>query len=85
MNKLNLSGIPKSVWVRILGLFLVLLNQVLITFFDFQLLPFTDDQIYEGVSTVLTIVVSVITTYKDTPVTTAGQIGHEKTKELKGE
>lgn len=85
MNKLNLKGIPTAAWVRIIGLVLVLANQVSISVFEFQLIPFADEEIYEGVSTVLTILMSVFATWKDTPVTKAAQEGHKVTKELKGD
>lgn len=85
MNKLNLKGIPTATWVRIIGLAIILVNQVSVSIFKFQLLPFGDEEIYEGVSTVLTIVISIITTYKDTPVTLAAQKGHKVTKDLKGD
>lgn len=85
MNKLNLKGIPTATWVRIIGLAIILVNQVSVSIFKFQLLPFGDEEIYEGVSTVLTIVVSILTAYKDTPVTLAAQQGHEVTKDLKGD
>ncbi|MGB3160354.1 MAG: phage holin [Carnobacterium sp.] len=83
MNKINLKGINKSTWVRLVGLFVILLNQISISIFNFQLLPFADEEIYEGVSTILTIILSVLSTWKDTPITVAGQKGSKLTKELK--
>lgn len=85
MNKLNLKGVPAATWVRIIGLFIILANQVSVSIFNFQLVPFGDEEIYEGISTILTIVISVFATWKDTPVTVAAQKGHKVTKELKGE
>lgn len=85
MNKLNLKGVPTTAYVRIIGLVLVLANQVSVSVFEFQLIPFADEEIYEGVSTVLTILMSVVATWKDTPVTVAAQEGHRVTKKLKGE
>lgn len=85
MKKLNLKGVPTATWVRIIGLFIILVNQVSVSIFSFQLVPFGDEEIYEGVSTILTIVISVLATWKDTPITTAAQEGHKVTKQLKGE
>lgn len=83
MKSINLKGISKPTLVRIVGLFVILSNQVSVSIFDFQLIPFGDEEIYESVSIILTIVMSIITTWKDTPVTVAGQKGHELTKDLK--
>lgn len=85
MNKLNLKGVPTVTWVRIIGLLVILANQVSVSIFNFQLVPFGDEEIYEGVSTILTIVMSIVTAWKDTPVTVAAQEGHKVTKDLKGE
>jgi len=85
MNKLNLKGVPTATWVRIIGLGIILVNQVSVSIFNFQLIPFEDEEIYEGVSTVLTIIVSIITTYKDTPLTVAAQKGNQVTTNLKEE
>ena len=85
MNKLNLKGVPTATWVRIVGLFIILANQVSISIFKFQLVPFGDEEIYEGVSTILTIVISLIAGWKDTPLTVAAQKGNKVTKELKGD
>ena len=85
MKRLNLKGVPTATWVRIIGLLVILVNQVSVSIFDFQLVPFGDEEIYEGVSTVLTILMSIVTAWKDTPVTKAAQEGHKVTKELKGD
>lgn len=84
MNKLNLKGVQTATWVRIIGLLVILVNQVSVSIFNFQLVPFGDEEIYEGVSTILTIVISIVTAWKDTPVTAAAQEGHKVTKVLKG-
>ena len=54
--------------VRVAALIVVLINQVLVGF-GFDPLPFSDDQIYEALSTVATVVMAIITTYFDTDVT----------------
>lgn len=83
MNKFNFKAVPITTWVRIVGLFIILINQVSVSIFNFQLIPFGDEEIYEGVSTILTIIMSVLATWKDTPVTAAAQEGHRVTKKLK--
>lgn len=85
MNKLNLKGVPTATWVRIIGLAIILVNQVSVSIFNFQLVPFGDEEIYEGISTILTIVMSVLATWKDTPLTVAAQEGNKVTNELKEE
>lgn len=85
MKRLNLKGVPTATWVRIIGLLVILVNQVSVSIFSFQLVPFGDEEIYEGVSTILTIVMSIVATWKDTPITVAAQEGHRVTKELKGD
>ncbi|WP_029265669.1 phage holin [Virgibacillus alimentarius] len=58
----------KNMIVRIVVLVIVLINQFLIGF-GFDPLPFTDEQIYEAVSTVATVVMALIATYFDTDIT----------------
>lgn len=83
MNKLNLKGVTPAVWARTIGFILVGINSVAISLFDIQLLPFGDEQIYESISTIVTFVAGIYTTWKDNPLTVAAQKGHEVTKELK--
>lgn len=58
----------KNMIVRIVVLVILLINQSLVGF-GFDPLPFDAGQIYEGVSTVATVVWSIITTYFDTDLT----------------
>jgi len=73
MKNINLKGVSKATWVRILGLLFILINQVAASVFNTQLLPFTDAEIYEGVSTVLTIVISVYAAWKNNSITEEAQ------------
>lgn len=73
MNKFNFAAVPVATWVRIIGLFIILANQVSISIFKFQLLPFADEEIYEGVSTVLTLLMSVYAGWKNNSVTERAQ------------
>lgn len=80
----NLKGINTATWVRIVALFLVLVNQIAISMFEVQLLPFTDAEIYEGVSTVVTIIVSLITSWKNNSISQEAQEADEVLKAKKG-
>lgn len=80
---INLRDVPIKTWVRIIALFLILLNQISISLFEFQLLPFSDESIYEGVSTVLTIVVSVLSAWYNNSFTAEAQLADEQLKLLK--
>ncbi|WP_130807638.1 SPP1 phage holin family protein [Senegalia massiliensis] len=69
----NFKGVNKATWVRIVGLFLVLINQVSISFFKFELISFGDEQIYEGVSTILTVVMAIVAGWKNNSFTEEAQ------------
>lgn len=71
--KFNFKGVSKGTWVRIISLFLVLINQISVSLFKFQLLPFEDEQIYEGVSTVLTFIVALWTAWENNSFTEKAQ------------
>lgn len=51
--------------MRVIALFLVLANQISVSFLDFKLIPFADEQIYEGVSIVVTTAVAFWTSWKN--------------------
>lgn len=83
MKKLNLKGISIATWTRIITLFLALINQIGISIFNFQLLPFDDAEIYEGVSTVLTVIVAIIAGHKNNSITAEAQEGDKVMNQLK--
>ncbi|GAA0434302.1 phage holin [Virgibacillus sp. AGTR] len=62
----------KQAIVRLVVLVILLANQTLITM-GWSPLPFSEDQIFEGVSTVATIGVAVWAWFKDNPVTKKGK------------
>ena len=70
----------KNMIVRVSVLIVLLINQLLIGF-GFEALPFSDEQIYEGLSTVATVVMSIVTTYYDTDVTKQARQNKEILKE----
>lgn len=80
---MNIKNVDKSVWVRIIALFLVLINQISISFFDFQLIPYADEQIYEGVSVVVTTAIAFWTTWKNNSFTESAQQADVYMKEQK--
>ncbi|WP_405101390.1 SPP1 phage holin family protein [Oceanobacillus sp. FSL H7-0719] len=84
MKKINLKGVTKATWARIITLFLALANQVSISIFNYQLLPFDDAAIYEGVSTALTVVAAIIAGHKNNSVTVEAQKGDEVKRRLEG-
>lgn len=85
MNRLNLKGVPPAAWVRLIAFLLSGINMIAVSFFDFQLLPYADEEINAGVSAVVTFIFGIIATYKDMPLTLAAQKGNKVTKQLKEE
>jgi len=83
-NKANLKGISVTVWARMIGGLLVVANLAATSIFDFQLLPYADAEIYDGVSTILTIGMMFLNTWKNTPITEAAQKADNVMKTLKG-
>lgn len=79
----NIKGVDKSVWIRITVLFLTLVNQISISFFNFELLPFGEEEIYEGVSIVLTTVATIWASWMNNSFTWEGQLSDEELKERK--
>lgn len=79
----NFKGVDKVTWVRIIALAILLINQVSVSFFEFKVIPFEDDQIYEGVSLVLTIIVTIWATWKNNSFTTEAQMVDNQLKRLK--
>lgn len=70
---MNLKGITKATWTRLIVLVILLINQISISVFGFALIPFNDEQIYEAVSTVLTVIIAIIASYKNNSITSNAQ------------
>ena len=68
--------------VRLVVLVLLLINQTLITL-GWSPLPFSEEQIYEGVSSVAVVAVAIYTWWKNNSVTDEAQQADEYLKELK--
>lgn len=62
---------------------LVWVNLVSVAVFNFELLPFDEAAIYEGVSIFLTFAVTTWTAWKNNSVTEEGQYVDKTLKELK--
>lgn len=58
----------KQAITRLVVLVVLLINQTLVTI-GFDALPFTEDQVYEGVSSVATVIVALLSWWKDNDVT----------------
>lgn len=82
---MNIKGISKGTWVRIIALTIILANQIAVSFFGFDL-GLADEEIYQGVSTAVTAVVSLIAAYKNNSVTKPAQEADKvlQTKKAKG-
>lgn len=80
---MNLKGVSMDTWVRILVLIIVLINQISVSIFGVQVIPFTDEEMYEGISTALTIVVTIWTTWKNNSFTHEAQRADNLMKEIK--
>lgn len=78
---MNLKGVDKATWTRIISLFLVLANQISVSIFDFKIIPFGDDEINEGVSIGLSIAVTFWATWKNNSFTTKAQEADKQLKE----
>lgn len=80
----NFKGVSKATWTRIIALILVLANQIAVSFFDAQLLPFEDAEIYEGVSVLVTVIISILAGWKNNSITQEAQEADRVLKLKKG-
>ncbi|NBJ68606.1 MULTISPECIES: phage holin [Clostridia] len=62
----------KQAIVRLVVLGILLVNQALITM-GWNPLPFSEEEIYQGVSAIITVVIAVWAWWKDNPVTKKAQ------------
>ena len=84
MKKINLSGISTATWVRSIVFFLTLANQLSVSVFEFKVLPWGEDDMYESVSMVVTAIMSVIAYWKNNSVTVQAQEADEVLSAKKG-
>jgi SPP1 family holin len=81
---MNFKGVSKSTWVRMVALLVILVNLVSVSLFNHQLVPFSDEQVYEGVSTLLTVLVGFWTAWKNNSFSKDAQLADLRLKQLKG-
>lgn len=74
----------KGTVIRTTVLVLALLNQMLIVFGK-NPLPFSDEELYQGVSAVLTVITSLISWWKNNSFTKKARLADEYLKHLKEE
>lgn len=68
--------------IRLAVLVIALLNQTL-TMVGWHPLPFSDEQVYEGVSATVTVIVSVWVWWKNNSITKEAQVADDYMKKLK--
>lgn len=73
----------KQAITRLAVLVILLINQALVTL-GWNPLPFSEEQIFEGVSTVATVAVAVWTWYRNNNITKEAQKAQEQLDQLKG-
>ena len=81
--KFNLKGVTPATWVRIIATILVAVNLIAVEVFNFQLLPFTDEEIYEGVSALVSVLVVFWVAWKNNSITAEAQEGDAYARRLK--
>lgn len=79
----NLKNVTKGTWVRIITLFLVLVNLISTYIFGYVLLPFPEESLNEGVSVLLTVIVTIWTTWKNNSFTKEAQEADKYLKQAK--
>lgn len=70
---MNFKNVSTATWTRIIALLLSLINLIGVSIFNVQLLPFDDAQVYEGVSVGVTVVATILTTWKNNSFTPEAQ------------
>lgn len=77
-----MKRIDREVIIRTIVLAIVLFNQLLIAYGK-EKLPFTEDEIYSGVSSIATVLVSLWAWWKNNSFTEAAIEGDKLKKQLK--
>lgn len=77
-------SVSKSTIIRTVVFAIALLNSVL-TMCGLNPLPFSDDEIYEGVSAVVMVVTAIVTWWKNNSFSKAAITADEFLKKLKGQ
>lgn len=80
---MNLKNVTVGTWVRVITLFLVFINLISTSLFNFTLLPFSEEDLNQGVSVFLTVIVSLWTAWKNNSFTKPAQLADSNLKALK--
>lgn len=84
LKKFHFRNVDMATWVRIVTLFVVLANQIALSVFDTQLVPFEDAEIYEGVSTGATFLIAMVTAWRNNSFTEEAQEADRSIRSKKG-
>lgn len=82
MNKINLKGVTSESVAGVLTLFVALINAVL-QIFDINILPITNEDVTNIVSTLFLIVTALWNTWKNRNITSASQVAQNITDAIK--
>ena len=82
MNNVVKNGRTNAI-IRIITLFVLLVNQILI-WLGYNPIPYSDEQIFEGVSWVVMVVVVLWSTWKNNNVTDVALAGQSEIERIKG-
>ena len=82
MNNVVKNGRTNAI-IRIITLFVLLVNQILI-WLGYNPIPYSDEQIFEGVSWVVMVVVVLWSTWKNNNVTDVALEGQSEIERIKG-
>lgn len=72
----------KAAVIRLIVLVVLLLNQTLVTL-GYNPLPFSEQDVFEAVSSIALVITAIYTWYINNDVTKEAELGTKKTKELK--
>ncbi len=82
MNKINLKGVTSESVAGVLILFVALINAVL-QIFDINILPITNEDVTNIVSTLFLIATALWNTWKNRNITSASQVAQNITDAIK--
>lgn len=82
MNKINLKGVTSESVAGVLILLVALINAVL-QIFDINILPITNEEVTNIVSTLFLIATTLWNTWKNRNITTASQVSQNITDAIK--
>lgn len=70
---MNIKGISKDTWVRLIFVLVALVNVVSYIFVDKEIFPWNDNAIYEAATAIVTVLATIIGTWKNNSVTEHAQ------------